>query len=63
MLFLDIEEPTDFPFHYQHSKKRAWCRANHYIIDIDTENIDCNKEIPKDCPLRENQIAIQLTSE
>ena len=61
MTFIDVKEPFDCPFHYQHTKKRAWCRANNY--GIDAENVDCQKEIPKDCPLRENQIAIQLTSE
>jgi len=61
MIFLDVKRPVDCPFHYQSTKKQAWCRANNY--GIETESIDCNDEIPKDCPLRENQIAIQLKIE
>uniref|UniRef100_A0A6M3JTK6 Uncharacterized protein n=1 Tax=viral metagenome TaxID=1070528 RepID=A0A6M3JTK6_9ZZZZ len=61
MIFLDVKEPYDCPFHHQHSKRQAWCRINNY--GIETENIDCFGEIPKDCPLRENQIALQLLEE
>jgi len=61
MIFLDVKEPCDCPFHYQHTKRRAWCRANNY--GIDGENIDCSGEIPKDCPLKDNQISIQLKDE
>ena len=61
MIYLEIEEPYSCPFHHQQTKKRAWCTAVNY--GIEAENIDCSGNIPKECPLRENQIVIQLTTE